>query len=126
MLEDKLILILDLLIWSLIWFLLAKIYYYIKLHKQRKKAIQNSKKVILGQVNEQIAPLLPNFKYNFKDIVFIWKWIDYIVFDWLSQWELKQIVFLEIKTWKSILNKNEKQIQKIVNDKKIKYEILKL
>lgn len=115
-----------LIIWLIIWYLLAKIYFYIKLHKERKKAIKNSKKSIIWEINEKITPLLPNFKYNPKDLVFIWKWIDYLVFQWLNEWNLKQIIFLEIKSWKSTLNKNEKQIKQAVENKKVKYEIFKI
>ena len=117
--------ILFLTIWIIIWYLLAKIYFYIKLHKERKKAIQNSKKSIIWEVNEKLAPMLPNFKYKPKDLVFIWKWFDYLVLDWLSEWNLKQIIFLEIKSWKSTLNKNEKQIKQTIENKKVKYEIYK-
>ncbi len=122
-LNSYLILILGIIIWFTIWYLVSKIYFYIKLKKYWKKAIKNSKKTILWEVNEKIAPLLPNFKYDFKDLVFIWKWIDYIIFDWLSRWNLKQIIFLEIKSGKSTLNKNEKEIKNIINNKKVKYEV---
>jgi predicted Holliday junction resolvase-like endonuclease len=77
------------------------------------------------KVNEKLAPMLPNFKYKPKDLVFIWKWFDYLVLDWLSEWNLKQIIFLEIKSWKSTLNKNEKQIKQTIENKKVKYEIYK-
>lgn len=113
-------------IWLIIWFLIAKIYFRINLNKERKKSVSKSKSVILWQVNEKIAPILPWFPYNYKDLTFIGKWIDYIVFDWLSNWDLKQIVFVEIKTWKSNLNKNEKMIQNIILSKKVKYEVMKI
>ena len=66
---------------------------------------------------------MPDIPYHPKDMVFVWKGVDYVVFDGLSWWALKQIVFLEIKTWKSNQNRNEKQIEKIVNLKKVKYEL---
>lgn len=118
--------ILWVLIWIIIWYLVARIYFWIKLSGHRKDAIDRSKSVILWAVNEKIAPILPNFSYNFNDLVFIGKWIDYIVFDGLSDWNLRQVVFLEIKTWKSNLNKNEKQIKLTIEKWEIKYEIMKL
>lgn len=113
-------------IWLLFWYLIAKLYYRTKISKSRKNAVQQSKSVIYWQVNEKIAPLLPEFKYKISDLVFIWKWVDYIVFDGLSDWKLNQIVFMEIKTWQSSLNNNEKQIKIAIENWKIKYELLKL
>ncbi len=124
--EQLILIIFGIVIWMIFWYLLAKLYFWFNSKKIRKDAIWKSKSVILGHVNEKIAPLLPEFQYNYKDLVFLWKWIDYIVFDWLSSWSLKQIVFLEIKSWKSNLNNNEKQIKKIVEKKKIKHEIMKI
>ena len=80
----------------------------------------------MGQVNEKIAPILPGFPYNYKDLVFIGKWIDYIVFDWLSTGYLKQVVFLEIKSGNSLLNKNEIMIKDCLDRKKVYYEILRM
>ena len=80
----------------------------------------------MGQVNEKIAPILPNFPYNYKDLVFIWKWIDYVVFDWLSTWYLKEIVFLEVKSWVANLNRNEKMVKDCINSWKTSYEILRI
>ena len=119
-------LIVWLIIWYIIWYLLSKLYFWVRFRKERKDAIWKSKSVILWQVSEKIAPILPWFKYNYKDLVFIWKWIDYIVFDWLSSWKLKQVVFLEIKTGKSSLNKNEKSVKSAIEHKNVKYEIMKI
>jgi len=70
----------------------------VKIKGQRQNAVDRSRSVVLGHVNEKIAPLLPNFPYYYKDLVFLGKGIDYLVFDGLSHGDLKQIVFLEIKT----------------------------
>ena len=80
----------------------------------------------MWQVNEKIAPILPNFPYNYKDLVFIWKGIDYIVFDWLSTGCLKEIVFLEVKSGVSNLNRNEKMVKDCINSWKFSYDILRI
>ncbi len=113
-------------IWLIIWYLIAKVYFQIKIRWQRKNAVSRSKNVLMWQVNEKIAPLLPNFPYNYKDLVFIWKWIDYLVFDGLSTGNLKEIVFLEVKSWVSNLNKNERMIKNCLNSWKISYDILRV
>lgn len=124
--SEKNLLIIWIIIWIIIWYLIAKIIFQSYITKLRKQSIQQSKAVISGQVYEKIAPLLPEFPYNPKDLTFIGKWIDYIIFDWLDDWNIKQIVFLEIKTWKSKLNSNEKIIKKAIEKGNFRYEIMKL
>jgi predicted Holliday junction resolvase-like endonuclease len=118
------------LIWILIWtfvgYVLARLLFWVQLRWQRKNAIERSKHVVMWQVNEKIAPILPGFPYNYKDLVFIGKWIDYIVFDWLSTGYLKQVVFLEIKSGNSLLNKNEIMIKDCLDRKKVYYEVLRM
>lgn len=87
----------------------------------RTKAVQWSRSSIFGEVYEKILPALPNFPYAPKDMVFIGKWCDYIIFDWLSEWSLREIIFLELKSGKSILNKNEKAIQSLVDHKRVRF-----
>ena len=120
------IIIIWIIIGLVIWYLIAKIYFEIKIRWQRKNAVERSKNVLIWQVNEKIAPILPWFPYNYKDLVFIWKGIDYVVFDGLSNWYLKEIVFLEIKSWISNLNKNEKMVRNCIENKKISYDILRI
>lgn len=124
--ENTWIIIIWIIIWLIIWYLIAKIYFQIKIKWQRQEAVSRSRSVVLWNVNEKIAPLLPNFPYYYKDLTFVWKWIDYIVFDWLSSWNLKQIVFLEIKSWTSNLNRNERMIQECIKSWRTKYSIYRL
>jgi len=120
------IILIWILIWTFVGYLLARLLFWVQIRWQRKNAIERSKHVVMWQVNEKIAPILPGFPYNYKDLVFIWKWIDYVVFDWLSTGYLKQVVFLEIKSGNSNLNKNEIMIQECLNRKKVYYEILRM
>jgi predicted Holliday junction resolvase-like endonuclease len=77
----------------------------------------------LGHVHEKIAPLLPNFPYQYKDLMFLGKWVDYLVFDGLSAGNLKKIVFLEIKSGVSSLNRNEQMIKNCLAEKRVSYEV---
>jgi len=120
------IILIWILIWTFVGYLIARLLFWVQLRWQRKNAIERSKHVVMWQVNEKIAPILPGFPYNYKDLVFIWKGIDYVVFDWLSTWYLKQVVFLEIKSGNSLLNKNEIMIKDCLDRKKVYYEILRM
>ncbi|MBS8121640.1 Holliday junction resolvase-like protein [Candidatus Vampirococcus lugosii] len=124
--KDFIFILFGIIIGLIIGYLFAKIHFWIKNKSVRKDAIGRSKSVILGQVNEKIAPILPQFNYNYKDLVFIGKGIDYIVFDGLSEGNLNKIVFLEIKTGKSNLNKNEKSIKSKLEESKVEYEIMRI
>ncbi|HMT01522.1 MAG TPA: Holliday junction resolvase-like protein [Candidatus Absconditabacterales bacterium] len=109
-----------------IGYLLGKIFFLQTIKSHRKDAINKSKSVILGGVNEKIAPLLPQFPYSYKDLSFLGKGIDYVVFDGLSQGDLKKIVFIEIKSGQSQLNQNEKMIKNIIDAKKVSYEVIRI
>lgn len=110
-------------IWCIIGYLIAKIYFLVKIKGHRQNAVQRSRSVVLWNVHEKIAPMLPNFPYQYKDLVFLGKWIDYLVFDWLSEGNLREIIFLEIKSWVSQLNKNETMIKNCIQDKRFSYKI---
>jgi len=118
---ELIILIIWILIWVFFWVIIWKIIKYKELKTQRASSIKKSKSIILWEVYEKVLPFLPNFKYKPKDMIFIWKWVDYIVFDWLNEWNLKKIVFLEVKSGSSKLNKNEKMIKDIINTKNVEY-----
>ena len=106
--------------------MVAKIYFLLKTKHQRKDAVERSRSAVLGNVNEKIAPLLPDFHYNYKDLVFLGKGIDYLVFDGLSGGNLRKIVFLEVKSGKSQLNANERMIKDCISEHKLSYEVYRL
>ncbi len=107
--------------WFVIGILIMRI---LSLHEHkwvRNKAVQWSRNSIFGEVYEKILPALPNFPYAPKDMVFIWKWCDYIIFDGLSEWSLREVIFLELKSGSAVLNKNEKAIQYLVDHKRVRF-----
>jgi len=116
-------------LWMILWvwigllfgYLFAKLYFRQHIRKYRQQAVKQSKAVTLGYVNEKLAPLLPNFPYNYKDLMFLGKWVDYLVFDWLSSDRIKNIIFLEVKSGWSRLNKNEQMIKEAIDNWRVKY-----
>ena len=83
--------------------------------------MRGSRNAITGEIYEKILPSMPNFPYAPKDMVFVGKWTDYIIFDGLSEGDLREIIFLEIKSGKSRLNANEKMIKKILDEKIVRF-----
>lgn len=110
------------LLWFFIWFLIWKIIKYKELKNERNISIKKSKSIILWEVYEKVLPFLPNFPYKPRDMIFLWKWVDYIVFDWINDWNVKKIIFLEVKSWTSKLNKNEQMIKNIILKNNIEYK----
>ena len=124
--SDRTLLIYWLLIWWLITYTFVTIRFYHKIKRIQQTTVRQSRSSILWEVSEKLSPLLPNFPYHTKDLVFVGKGVDYIVFDGLSAWRLKEIIFLEIKTNTSQLNKNEQQIRSYLANFPVKYEVLKI
>lgn len=90
--------------------------------KLRKDAVKRSKAVINGQVAEQIAPFLPDFPANPSDARFIGKPVDFIVFSGLSENEkIDEILFVEVKTGKSLLSEREKEVKKAIEKGNVRY-----
>ena len=88
----------------------------------RKDAVKRSKAVISGQVTEQIAPFLPDFPANPSDARFVGKPVDFIVFSGLSENEkIDEILFVEVKTGKSLLSEREKEVKKAIEKGNVRY-----
>jgi predicted Holliday junction resolvase-like endonuclease len=80
------------------------------------KSEQQSKSVRLGLISENVLPFHEDFKYNVKDLVPMFRPIDYVVFS------EDEIVFLEIKVGKSQLSDKQKKIRSIIEQGKVRFE----
>ena len=102
-------------------FFLAKIVFLGQKKSLQRNAIRGSRNSITGEIYEKILPALPDFPYAPKDMVFIGKGTDYIIFDGLSEWSLREIIFLELKSGRAVLNANEKSIKNIIAQKRVRF-----
>ncbi len=91
------------------------------LDSERKDALKRSRSVIKGQVAEQMAPFFPNFPANSSEVRFIGKPLDFVAFNGMSDGEIKDISFIEVKTGTSELSPIEKSLKEAVRLGKIKY-----
>jgi predicted Holliday junction resolvase-like endonuclease len=80
------------------------------------KSQQQSKSVRLGLISENVLPFHSEFKYNVKDLVPMFRPIDYVVF------ADDEIVFLEIKVGTSQLSEKQKKIRSLINSGKVRFE----
>lgn len=112
--------------WLVVGYLLAKIYFLVQMRKLRQVSVKQSRSVVMWQVSEQLAPLLPDFPYHYKDAMFLWKWVDYVIFDGMHRGVIENIIFLEVKSGFSQLNKNEKMIKDAVIAGKLRYDVWRI
>jgi predicted Holliday junction resolvase-like endonuclease len=93
--------------------------------KIRQDAVKKSEAVTRGKVTEHLIPYFPDFEFNPKDARFLGTPVDFIVFDGLSEGEMKKVVFIEVKSGKNdTLSKREKLVRECVDRGKVSYEII--
>lgn len=91
------------------------------LPEHRADAISRSRAVLTGQFSEQIAPYLPGFLYSPTECKFIGKPIDFVVFNGLDEKNVKEIVFVEVKSGKSKLSSTENSVKDAVLNGRVKW-----
>ena len=108
-------------------FLIGKKYAdYLWKHKKvpelREEAIEKSRQVLGGQFSEQLAPYLPDFKYSPTEVRFVGKPIDFIVFKGMDNKDIKEVIFVEVKSGKSNLSTTERRLRETIKEKKVSWE----
>ncbi len=97
--------------------------------EERKKAIQDavnqSRAVLGGRFTEQMAPYLPEFRYDPTEARFIGSPFDLIVFPGLAQGDPREIVIIEVKSGKNPqLTPQEAKIRQLVEEGMVRWELL--
>jgi predicted Holliday junction resolvase-like endonuclease len=88
----------------------------------REDALLRSHSVVAGKATEHLAPLLPGFEFDPRDARFLGSPIDFVVFDGLSDGEIQEIVFVEIKTGPSAaLTTRERRVKDAVDDRRVRF-----
>lgn len=95
--------------------------------KIRVDAVTRSQSSSVGKITEHLLPYFPDFPYNPKDVKFQGDPIDLICYDGMNEGNLKEIVFLEIKTGKyAKLNTHERQLRDIIKNKQVRWEQIRI
>jgi len=92
----------------------------------REDAVRRSRMVLGGKFSEQLAPYLPDFKYDPTDARFVGTPIDMLVFKGLAANAPEEIIMLEIKSGEAGLSQQEKQIKELVENKKVRWELYRV
>ena len=111
------------LVMAWLYFLVWKLRYSATI---RDDAVQRSLAVTAGKVHEQLVPYLPEFGFNPKDARFLGSPVDLIVFDGLSDGEVRRVVFLEVKTGGAPLTARERQVRAVIEAREVAWAELRL
>ena len=88
----------------------------------REDAITRSRAVLGGQFSEQLAPYLPNFPYSPSEVRFLGKPIDFLVFKGMDGKNIREVVFVEVKSGRSRLSPVEASLRDAIEKKHISWE----
>ena len=94
--------------------------------KQKAEALKKQRSVVKGQLVEQIAPFLPEVPYATADAKFLGQPIDMIVFDGMSEGEVRKIIISDIKTGSASLTKVQRQIRDAINRGDVEFHTTKI
>jgi len=103
-----------------------------RIEEVRKETLETQRAVLKGKISEQLAAILPEFKYNSADARFIGNPIDYIIFDGYTRAQSEkefgdiEIIFMDVKKGKSTLSAIQRKIKNAVEKGKVKWETLRL
>jgi predicted Holliday junction resolvase-like endonuclease len=98
----------------------------------RNRSLDGSRAVIKGKIAEQLAPVLPNFKYLPSDARFIGDPIDYVVFNGYT--DIKdngghennlEVVILDVKTGQANLSQLQQAIARAISAGRVRFEVVR-
>lgn len=96
-----------------------------------ERTLAASRRVLKGQIVEQLVPLIGECPYSTADMRFLGAPVDYIVFAGYSDAPadapyIREVVFLEIKTGAARLNASEKALRDAIAAGRVRWETWRL
>lgn len=92
----------------------------------REDAIKRSRRTLLGKLWEQVSPYIPKFPFKPSDMKFMGSPIDFVIFDGMGEKDIKQVIFLEVKSGDSKLNSQERKLKEVIEDGKVKWRLFNI
>lgn len=91
--------------------------------KARLDAVATSKAVIKGKISENLAVLLPNWKWSVADSRFLGgSPLDFIVYQGMSNDLITDIILIDVKTGSAQLTPRQKQIKNAISAGRVSFE----
>ena len=94
-----------------------------KISQVTEKTAITTRATNVGNFLELALPTAKDFKWIVPDSKFLGKPIDLLVFNGLSKGKVESLSFVEVKTGKATLSKNEKSIRDALEDHKVSYKV---
>ena len=103
--------------------------------KQREEDLEKSKKlateratitttaVNIGKILEKVLPTMDDFRWTLPDCRSLGDPFDLVTFNGCSKNKIESISFIEVKSGKARLNKNQRRVRDAVQDKHVLYEV---
>lgn len=95
----------------------------------QRRSVNTSRAVLKGKMAEQLAPLLPQFRYLPSDAKFLGDPVDYVVFDGYTDFrdgdgiaEDIEVVLIDIKSGGARLSKGQQAIAAAVQAGRVRFE----
>lgn len=99
----------------------------------QKRSVNTSRAVLKGKMAEQLAPILPEFRYLPSDAKFLGDPVDYIVFDGYTDFrdgkgraEDINVVLIDIKSGQARLTKGQQAIAEAIRAGRVRFETLRI
>ncbi len=94
--------------------------------KVAKDAVRRSSAAIKGQIGERFAPFQDGFGYEPADARFLGSPVDYVVFDGMTDGEIKGVAFVEVKVGALPLSPFQRQVSEAIRDGRVTWRVLEL
>ncbi len=92
----------------------------------RADAISRSRRTLRGQLVEHWVPFMAEADFDPRDARFLGHPIDYVIFDGASDGEWRKIIFLEVKSGTAQLNKNERELKRLVDEGRVEFQVFRV
>jgi len=99
----------------------------------QKRSVNTSRAVLKGKMAEQLAPIMPEFRYLPSDAKFLVDPIDYVVFDGYTDFrdgeglaEDIEVVLIDIKSGGARLTKGQQAIAQAIQDGRVRFETIRI
>ena len=99
----------------------------------QKRSVNTSRAVLKGKMAEQLAPIMPEFRYLPSDAKFMGDPIDYVVFDGYSEFrdgdglaEDIEVVLIDIKSGGARLTKGQQAIAQSIREGRVRFETIRI
>ena len=103
------------------------------LMQAQKRSVNTSRAVLKGKMAEQMAPIMPEFRYLPSDAKFLGDPIDYVVFDGYTDFrdgegsaEDIEVVLIDIKSSGARLTKGQQAIAQAIREGRVRFETIRI